>query len=177
MRIKRWLATRVPQRTASHFRKAGEKTPQATKSDMMYLGGVTLHIHAKTTTLMHAKLKHRVCCRGAESKKLSNTPCTDRQRRLRTSPKWQSPARSSKSQRNQLFLTDQVPRKNVSYSIINQLRLKQSRENALRQERLRKDKAAPKNTLAHILSQSRPLRTVLSQQPKAHRTVDHFGSP
>ena len=76
-------------------------------------------------------------------KKNSNTPCTERQRRLRTSPQWQSPARSSKSQNsrraarnwwpwgppwNQLSLVDQVPnypKKNMNYSIKNQLRLKQ----------------------------------------------------
>ena len=47
-----------------HFRQAGKNFPQATKSDIMYLGGVTLNIHAKATTPVHAKLKHRVSRRS-----------------------------------------------------------------------------------------------------------------
>ena len=47
-----------------HFRRTGENFPQARKSDIMYLGGVTLHIHDKATTPMHAKLKHQVSCRS-----------------------------------------------------------------------------------------------------------------
>ena len=94
-----WPPGSVPQRTAPHSCRAGEKFPQATKSDIMYLGGVTLHIHAKATKPMHAKLKHQVSCRSRRCrKKFSNTPCTDRQMRLRTSPQSQSPARSPKSQ-------------------------------------------------------------------------------
>ena len=47
-----------------HFRRAGENFPQARKSGILYLGGVTLYIHAKATTPMHAKLKHQVSCRS-----------------------------------------------------------------------------------------------------------------
>ena len=60
----RGLATSVLQRTAPHFRRTGKNFPQATKSDIMYLGGVTLHLHAKATKPMHAKLKHQVTCRS-----------------------------------------------------------------------------------------------------------------
>ena len=69
MRIQRWLTTSVPQRKAPHFRRTGENFPQARKSDIMYLGGVTLHIHAKATTPMHAKLKHQVSCRSRRCRK------------------------------------------------------------------------------------------------------------
>ena len=110
-------------------------------------------------------------------------PCTDRQRRLRASPQWQSPVRSSKSQNSRPAARkvavrpamkptvlgrpgSKLPPKNMNYSIKNQLRLKQSRENTLRQERLRKDNAAP-DTLTRLRPRSWPSCTVLSQQLEA----------
>ena len=56
-----------------HFRRAGENFPLATKSDIMYLGVVTLHIHAKATTSMHAKIKHQVSCRSRRWRKIFPT--------------------------------------------------------------------------------------------------------
>ena len=75
-------------------------------------------------------------------KKISNTPCTERQRRLLTSPQWQSPERSSKSQNSRRAARkvavrpamkptvlgragSKLPKKNMNYSIKNQLCLKQ----------------------------------------------------
>ena len=66
-----------------------------------------------------------------------------------------------------------LPQKNMNYSIKNQLRLKQSRKNTLRQERLHKDNAAP-DTLSHAFFLDRDLRARFfcnNRMPRAQQTT------
>ena len=67
----------------------------------------------------------------------------------------------------------QTTKKNMNYSIKNQLRLKQSRGNTLRRERLRKDDAAP-NKLSHAFFLDRDLRGQFfrnNRRPRGQQTT------